>query len=72
MVSGYPLKYISRRVFTKMVKFYLANKTINNRLNDTTLDTTTIRSKIAKCHKIDSKNASFVTENIFDCLEYFN
>lgn len=47
-----------------MVKVYLTEKLVKSKLSK--------ESKTSKYHKIDSKNAQIVTENIFKFLEYLD
>jgi len=64
MVSGYRAGYVTGRLFTRMVKFYLAGKIIDSTVSKT--------NRLAKYHKIDSKNTEVVTNNLFDCLKYLD
>jgi len=64
MVPGYRAGYVTGRFVTRIVKFYLAGKFINAIGSKAT--------RLAKDHKIDSKNAEVVSENLFDCIEYLD
>ena len=64
MLPSYKVGYTAGWLFTRMVKFYLIGKVIN---------TKTLKiGRLAKNHKIDSKNPEIVTENIFNYLEYID
>ena len=64
MISSYEAGYYAGRCFTKLVKFYLSSKFVESTISKA--------GEIAKYHKIDSKNAEVVTENIFECLQYLD
>lgn len=64
MVSGYSADYATVRLVTRVVKFYLAGKFINAAGSKA--------AKLAKDHKIDSKNPELVTKNLLDCIIYLD
>lgn len=64
MVSDYRAGYVASRLFTRMVQFYLAGKIVNSTISKA--------GRLAKHHRIDSKNSEVVTANLFDCLEYLD
>jgi hypothetical protein len=64
MFSSYQIGYVAGHVFTRVVKVYLVGKVTRNAFSKL--------GAISKNHKIDSKNADIVTENVFKCLEYLD
>lgn len=64
MISSYEAGYYAGRWFTKIVKVYLASKLVKSTVSKAV--------KFSKYHKIDSKNAEVVTENVFECLQYLD
>jgi hypothetical protein len=64
MVSAYRAGYVAGRLVTKLAKGYLATRIIDHTVSKAV--------KVAKHHKIDSKNTQVVSENLFDCLEYLD
>jgi hypothetical protein len=64
MISSYEAGYYAGRWCTKIVKVYLASKLVKSTLSKVV--------KFSKHHKIDSKNAGAVTENVFECLQYLD
>ena len=62
--SSYRVGYITGRIFTKVAKAYLTTKVVKGTCREI--------KQVAKKHKIKSNDASIVTENIFQCLEYLD
>ena len=64
MITGYRAGYVAGRAFTRMVKYYLTGKIVDKTIIKTV--------KVAKHHKINSKDSEVVSQNLFDCLEYLD
>jgi hypothetical protein len=64
MVTSYQAGYYTGRWFIRILKGYFATKVIK-----------VFYSKaitVANDHKIDSKNESVVSDNLFECLQYID
>lgn len=60
--QAYRVGYLAGRYLTKLIKIYVVKKLVVNTFSKTV--------EFSKQHKIDSKNAEVLTENVFQCLEY--
>lgn len=65
--AGYQAGYYVGRYCGQILKVYVFNKLIKNKI----VTNTVLKGiEFSKCHQIDSKNAKIVTENVFECLQY--
>lgn len=62
MITSYRAGYYTGRLLTKVMKVYVTGKVAKKTFSKI--------ENISKCHKIDSKDAHVLTNNVFECLQY--